>query len=482
MKQIKKGLCGILALTICISVMTGCVSNPNKGAVTSKNDGVFEQNMTVAATAPLDEEILYTDTFTSHDGTAEYTINLDQELTSDPLPIVEVVPHFFTGEEVKKVCDTLLGEAEWREQVRESDPEYSKSEVQYKLNWMSEIANADALRELFGGKDADEALDLLRSYMQYYTVQLEKASENHPRSVCDWNFVDSGTYDSYSDGSNVIYATTFVNDAEYYVYSVHRDKDDYKNSRLYVGLGNERDYLQKQYLRSKYLRTEKPTQEQVDALSEKAQAYLDQMGIGQWQIASASVTEKYVGDIPEYSVDVVAVPVLNGVPAALKQPNVNLHSEDANAPNYLNTYATFQFSANGDLFLFDLCAPIEVSTVINEGAATLSMADLVNKAKEHLSLSGVEETQDYMILSQVHEAPISCKVTVDNIEVALLRIKAPEKDFVYYYVPALAVYGKTAYFDKATNALLDPVHGADPNQSVVLFQINAVDGSIISGN
>ena len=110
------------------------------------------------------------------------------------------------------------------------------------------------------------------------------------------------------------------------------------------------------------------------------------------------------------------------------------------------------------------------------------MADLVDKAKEHLSLSGVEETRDYMILSQFHEAPISCKVTVDNIEVALLRIKAPEKEFVYYYVPALAVYGKTAYFDKATNAPLDPVHGADPNQSVVLFQINAVDGSIISGN
>lgn len=167
MKQIKKGLCGILALTMCVSVMTGCASNPNKGAVTSKNDGVFEQNMTVAATAPLDEEILYTDTFTSHDGTAEYTINLDQELTSDPLPIVEVVPHFFTGEEVKKVCDTLLGEAEWREQVREADPKYSKSEIQYKLEWMTEIANSDALRELFGGKDADEALDLLRSFMQY---------------------------------------------------------------------------------------------------------------------------------------------------------------------------------------------------------------------------------------------------------------------------------------------------------------------------
>lgn len=64
MKKIKKGLCGILALTMCISVMTGCAANPDKGIVTSKNDGVFEQNMTVAATAPLDENLHYTDTFT----------------------------------------------------------------------------------------------------------------------------------------------------------------------------------------------------------------------------------------------------------------------------------------------------------------------------------------------------------------------------------------------------------------------------------
>lgn len=85
MKQSKKRLCGILAVTMCISVMTGCAANPNQGSVISKNDGVFEQNMTTPATAPLYEEVKYTDTFTSHDGTVEYTMDLQQKLTSDPL-------------------------------------------------------------------------------------------------------------------------------------------------------------------------------------------------------------------------------------------------------------------------------------------------------------------------------------------------------------------------------------------------------------
>ena len=75
MKQLKKRLCGILSIVMCITAMTGCAANPDRGSVTSKNNGVFEQNMTVAATAPLDEQLQYTDTFTSHDGTAEYAIN-----------------------------------------------------------------------------------------------------------------------------------------------------------------------------------------------------------------------------------------------------------------------------------------------------------------------------------------------------------------------------------------------------------------------
>ena len=187
MKQMKKRLCGILVLVMCISFMIGCAANPDRGSVTSKNDGVFEQNMTVAATAPLDEEILYTDTFTSHDGTVEYTINLDQELTSEPLPIVEVVPHFFTGEDVKRVAQVLFGDVEFFEREHEEDAEYSKEQLQKRINWMTELATPEAIRELYGGEEyVEDTLELLKFFIQQYTVQLETAPVENPHTPCEW--------------------------------------------------------------------------------------------------------------------------------------------------------------------------------------------------------------------------------------------------------------------------------------------------------
>lgn len=483
MKQMKKGLCGILALVMCISAMTGCAANPDRGSVTSKKDGVFEQNMTVAATAPLDEQLQYTDTFTSHDGTVEYNINLQQQITSDPLPIVEVVPHFFTGEEVKRICDVLLGETQWREQIHEDSPQYSKSEIQKKLKWMTEIANENAMRELVGDdRGWEDELSTLKIKMQRYTVMLETAPEENPRAVCDWTFQDESLYVSPSYENKCIHATTYIGDTEYYVYCIQRDRNDYKNSRLIIGLGNNRDHLYCQYLCSKVQRTEEPSQEQLDVLAEKAQNLLDQMGVGQWLVSNVKVNEIVYGDISEYTVVISAAPVLNGTAAIYDQPKENLTSEDANASNYLSTSASIHFSANGDLIYLDVCAPVDIVTVVNEGAATLSMDELLVKAKDHLSLGGIEETREYLFLSQYHDTPVTCKTEIDRVEFGLVRVKVADKDYTYYYTPALAIFGKEKFYEKDTGEEIEWFEYTYPypHESTCLFWINAIDGSIIT--
>ena len=171
--------------------------------------------------------------------------------------------------------------------------------------------------------------------------------------------------------------------------------------------------------------------------------------------------------------------MLNGAAAIYGQPFGNLTGEDGYAANYQMTFASFLFSKNGELLYFEMITPLDIQTVVNEGAATFSMEELLNTAKEHLALTGIEETADYFILSLYYDKTVSCRIEVDHIEFGLARVNVANQDFTYYYIPALAVYGKTRFFDKGTDNPVDSVFVDPEPKSTDLVWINAVDGSII---
>ncbi|MEE1329072.1 MAG: DUF6034 family protein, partial [Oscillospiraceae bacterium] len=158
----------------------------------------------------------------------------------------------------------------------------------------------------------------------------------------------------------------------------------------------------------------------------------------------------------------------------------DLTSEDANASNYFISSAIFHFSANGDLIYFDMTAPVEVKTVVNESASILSTEDLMDLAREHLSLFGAEAQYMAPILSNWYQKPFTCKVEIDRIEFGLARIRVPNKDFTFYYVPAFVLHGHATYYDKQTGAYIKFPYEPNLEMERPLVWINAVDGSIIS--
>ena len=56
------------------------------------------------------------------------------------------------------------------------------------------------------------------------------------------------------------------------------------------------------------------------------------------------------------------------------------------------------------------------------------------------------------------------------------------KDYTYYYTPALAVYGKEKFYEKDTGEEIEWFEYTYPypHESTCLFWINAIDGSIIT--
>lgn len=478
--DMKKHLC-LVAVMALGALLCGCAAAPKNQSVTSKNDGAFQANMTVAATAPLEESLDYDVAFSSKDDTVEYSLHLSGDLFSDPLPIVEVVPDFFTGEEVKNICQVLLGDTQWREQIHESDPQYSREELRDKIQWMTRLATTEAMAELYGPSEYegqyDDQIDILKTYIQMYTVMLETAPEENPRALCDWTFRDASLYVEPSYGDRVIQATTKVGELEYYVYCTVYDKADYHQNRLFVQLGNNRDYLNYNRLAAQVCRTEEPTREQTEKTGEMAQNLLDKMGKGTWRVVSTEVDVNDQGSSPEYQIIVKAVPEFLGTPVSENQPTVNL--SDADGPGYLNTEATLSFAADGTLIYLDMCCPVKISQVINESAATLPVTELLEKAQEQLSLRGLEETRDYFLLSNLYDGTVTCQVELTDVEVGFQRTQVPDKDYTYYYVPSLAFSGTTRYYDQATGALVDD-YFVEPDKVTTLLWLNAVDGTVLA--
>lgn len=474
----------LLCVALCITTLPACAANPEDSPVVGKNDGVFQQNMTVPATTPLEEQIQYTETFTSTDGTAEYQILFDQDLLSDPLPIVEVVPRIFTGGDLQRIAGVLFPEAEFYEREPEDNPRYSKSQLQKRMNWMTEIADEEAMRSLWGTELSDytDQIELLKILLLQYTAQLETAPEENPHTVCNWTFKNDRAYASEfnSTGDPTLFATVDLGPVNYKIHSVVRDKSDYKLNRVTVQFGDGLGYNEQEmrYYQAKLCRTAEPTQAQVDALTEKAQSMLDRMGMGQWRVSRVTVETEIYGDAREYLVKMDAVPVFQGIPALYGQTIPYLTSDVANA-NYFISATQFHFSANGDLIYFCMDAPVEVSSLINEAAATLPVEELLTLAKNHLSLYGVSEQKYAGLIWSWYPNPLTCKVRIRRLEFGLARLNVANKDFAYYYAPAFAVYGSVDYYDAETGEHIEFPAPPDVEEEHPILWLNAVDGSVL---
>ena len=480
----KKRLTSALALVMCFSMLTACAANPNQGAVTSKNDGVFEANVTQQATGPVDEQVQISEVFTSTDKTAEYTVNINGTVTTGTLPVVEVVPHYLTGEEVQNVATVLFGNAEFYKKPHEAEKQdYSKAQLQQKLDLLTPLASEEAVKELYGIMD-EEVLNNVRADIQKYTVQMESAQEKNPLSPCGWNFTDESDYFESTNGDQIIFATVTHNGVNYNIYALTRDKNDYKQNIITVNL--DYSWYEEAAVRASLCRTEKPSEEQLYALEMKAQEMLNQMELGQWQVCGAEIAANIVGETAEYTVTVNAAPVLNGTPVIYGQNISDQTSNDANASNYQMTSATFVFSANGDLITFELISPIEISKVVNESVATLSASELMENAKSHLSLYGVTSgfgiPYDVIDGWQTHYGePFSCKLEINEMKYGLARVKVPDNDFHYYYIPVMVLYSSVDFYGQNTNTLYYRSEDLFESRVQDLIWINAVDGSIITG-
>ena len=107
---------------------------------------------------------------------------------------------------------------------------------------------------------------------------------------------------------------------------------------------------------------------------------------------------------------------------------------------------------------------------VNDNVKTLTKEELVNRAKEQLSLS---DAYAYGAILDNLGTNYTCTVSITQFEYGLTRVKAPNTDESYYYIPAGMFLGNVEY------CIQDTGETFYYRENIPLLMLNAVDGSVI---
>lgn len=424
----------------------------------------------------------------SKGGSIEFHFNIEEEISSEPIPVLEVVPYFLTEEDIKRVAYILFPDGEFYEAEPALSQNYSKAEIQEKLDRWSYYTTEEALRELIAYRpyQPDYLLEIgknVQNFVDQYTLMLEEAPSANPHKLCDWKFKKSSVYSTPAEelahkdtgkDNDDIKADIQVGDVHYRFSASTRNRDDFliSNINAYPYDGISPDNIGERIFRTRLCRTAPPTDEQVSAVRQKAETMLQQMQLGTWLVDECFVETKETNEYTDYIIHVNAVPVLNGTPALRKEQLTNLKNEQPGAARYYYTDVQFEFSANGDLVRFELKSPITVQKELPAHTAELDIAQQLETAKAYLS------QRDFLFYSlgipfdRMEEA-IGCVVEVNGLEYNLTRINGENPLESYLYVPGVKLTGDVRYYGLETGE----IHLERRN--ITLAVIDAENGAVV---
>lgn len=491
----KKYFIIIIAIAVAVSTFSGCQKNPSMNIVVNKNDGSFEEKIlqtfpTLADKQEVQENMLQCeDTFVSTDGSVSFTIDISKEVINNTKKVIEVTPHALTDDDIQRVAKALLGDVLFYERRYSKNPEYSKSQYQQMIGRFTPYTNREDLIALMGG---DTYLGYIQDYIELWTRKLETASEMDPRKPCDWTLKKERHYNNSEaetegrmteDDSDVLLANAEKDGIEYIFSAITKNKGAYKINRLNLNLteGLGLYPVDMAIYRSMLCRTSEPTYDQITEIKSIVTKMLDEMQLGQWYIYSTDVVSKEIGNAIEYTVDIIAAPLLFGDPVLLGQ-NLGNYREAYNS-SYPSTYAEFSFSASGDLIYFNLDSPLDVVEKRNDSVGTLSTEELMEKCIESLSYSDAGSyslTYDTIeSLESSYEEKLLCQITISDAEYGLGRRMVLDKEDYYYYIPVLILRGVIEYIGAESGRCYYTSNQNVNDELPALIWINAVDGSII---
>lgn len=490
-----------VCILVCIAVLAACAVNPEKGGedVPAETEAADTGSVTIPPeeTVP-DPQVPYLKEFTSNDGRVNVRMDLTAQETGGIYPVVEVVPHFLSQEEVRRAAYAIFGEdVEFYEcePTLTRDRKLSRSELQALLDRYAPYTDPEALLALDGvSKEAldESSLEFYREMaadveesLQEYTRKLETAPEENPRPVCQWTYHKESHYFYDQDDpamQSIDYEQRDAIEARVtvegipYIFSAQTQNSVYKDNFIHVYI-NDYDNprgLGDAVFGALLCRTAEPTREQADAAAGKAEAILSKLNLGRWAIDKCYVySSEPAGDLSDgtsiaYTICVEAVPELNGVPVINRG-----EFGAADGDNYGSPWAEFRFAPGGTLLSLTLNAPVDMTQVISEGGTSMEIGALLESAEAYLREADAHGYSMYQSIAYQNPDDL-WDVEITEMRHGLSRTRVRSGEAVYRYVPSVILYGTVSCKDAATGRPYIFSSG-----TTVCLVLNAMDGSVL---
>lgn len=466
-------ICNLTNLLLC-----GCQNSPGNVLDTS---GIYERT-----DYDIDGNNEYYDSernmrvIYSTDGNVKIQFLTDELNTPTQASRIEVKPHYLTEKEIQQVASLLFGDVHFYNARMSSNVEYSKNEILERINRWSQFTNKDSILDLYG-ENNERLIEKIKNRIELYNKMYELAPEEETRKLTDWCYKkESFFYNQETDNvqdlaseNDTIMLEIESDQVQYIFHAAKRDQWDYKlnNISVYLNPKGSPSQLDSRIFQSMLCRTDRPGDKEIHTIKEYTEKLLDQMNFGSWEIDRCYVVEQYYGNTPEYIIRISAVPVLEDTPA-LRHPQLqNLKSDDVYASNYYLTDVYFEFSANGDLVSFRLSSPIDITNI--ENTEVMGKDVILDRASELLRLVDVHTYDTMGIVDNIQEQA-ACVINITEMDYGLTRIKVPDVDDRYYYIPSVAFNGDVIYYGTESGDIY-----FESDNTVPLLTINAIDGKVI---
>lgn len=442
----------------------------------SNNETQFTQaEQTTAATVPAatveqSPATLYEKkgVFTSKDGTVEFTWNISEEISAENLPVVDVAVHKISDEEAEHIANVLFDGAIFYEPEDTFEEEYSKAELQKKLDIWKEYANVEKMTWLYPYRDRPDdnfipgEVDLVQRFLEEYTQKLNEAPIEKNDARYNWIFRNDG-----------LYGKGYLADCEYsgLPYRIHSNGKQY-SVYLYTGAGPSR--IEEDHYRALLCRTEKPDDALLQEIQSKAEELLVKMGLGDWAVEECTLREQNVGTeetpVMEYDIRV------DFVPSYLGQPTMSWN----NSGFWGSQNNSMHFAPGGELLNFNLENIYDFHS-FTDGSSVMDMDEILSVAQKLLEQQSHTDLgmSDGLFGStaEAQSTNIWCKANICELQYGLLLTQHLNHAGKMQFVPAVILNAEVEY--AADEAGTDYISGEAifgmPLRRVMA--INAIDGT-----